>query len=90
MAPHDLLHSQVFVNRAGLVLLRCPGPCIIDICNLYYSLAARKSAESKVEAIKKQAEQVEVEYDRVSAECQQLQVRPSLLSILSLSGHAFR
>ncbi len=55
---------------------------MIDIRNLFYSLSARKSAESKVEAIKKQAEQVEVEYDRVSAECQQLQVRPSLLSIL--------
>lgn len=36
-------------------------------------LIARKSAENKLDAIKSQAEQTAREYDRVSAECQQLQ-----------------
>ncbi|KAM3177408.1 hypothetical protein ACTXT7_004624 [Hymenolepis weldensis] len=36
-------------------------------------LTARKSAENKLEAMKRQAEQTAKEYDRVSAECQQLQ-----------------
>ncbi|KAM7533993.1 hypothetical protein Aperf_G00000108055 [Anoplocephala perfoliata] len=41
--------------------------------DLETELAARKSAENKLEAMKKQAEQTAKEYDRVSAECQQLQ-----------------